>query len=257
MRDREIDLYANPAIYELLHAYGTAAEVRVLESLEPRPRPSAAREGSRWLEPACGTGRYLQRARARGKKVCGFDASPAMVAYARRRGLDVFEASLVGCAGALGSRRFDFAFLTINTIRHLADDRAVLEHLGEIARVLAPGAVYVVGLHLSAYGRERPQTDRWEGARGSLAVYQTIRYLPPADSRDRRETVRSRIRVVRPSGEEHLRNGYDLRCYDRAEWERLLNRSAFRVRTHVDEEGMQSEPRDGHYGLWVLEPRQG
>ena len=101
MRDREIDLYANPAIYELLHAYGTAGEVRVLESLEARTRRPYSSAPLRWLEPACGTGRYLARASVRGRRVCGFDASPAMVAYARRRGLDVFEASLVDFADVL------------------------------------------------------------------------------------------------------------------------------------------------------------
>src|SRR5512140_1066353 len=86
-------LYADPLVYDILATPGTARELNVLQRIASRwvEGANAGREPRRWLEPACGTGRYLRLAAARGLRVTGFDASPAMVGYARatlaRRGL--------------------------------------------------------------------------------------------------------------------------------------------------------------------------
>ncbi|MBK7403044.1 MAG: class I SAM-dependent methyltransferase [Phycisphaerales bacterium] len=78
-------LYDDPEIYDILHAPGTRAEVDGLEAIEGRYVDRSRCGGARrWLEPACGSGRYIREAARRGIEAVGFDLSPGMIEYARR-----------------------------------------------------------------------------------------------------------------------------------------------------------------------------
>lgn len=78
-------MYADPSIYDILHTPGAAAEVTGLERMERRFLTDRGVRPGAWLEPACGTGRYLRVAARRGRRVVGFDQSDAMIDYARAR----------------------------------------------------------------------------------------------------------------------------------------------------------------------------
>src|SRR5262245_9807070 len=84
MLDHPVDFYADPLVYDVLHAHGTAADVDALERLERR-FVGPVRGRATWLEPACGTARYLLLASRRGRRCVGFDLEPRMIAYARER----------------------------------------------------------------------------------------------------------------------------------------------------------------------------
>lgn len=233
---RRQSLYADPALYDILHTPGTAAEVDALERVE---RACAGRHRLRrdrlWLEPACGTGRILRVAAGRGRRVAGWDLDASLLDYARRRlpsGARLFQADLTAAAEAarrvgLRSGTVDFACLPVNTLRHLASDAAVLAHLSQVAELLRPEAVYVVGISLTDYAWLHEEEDVWTAARGRCRVSQVVNYLPPEPGtrRDRTEQVVSHLTVKRPRGEEHLDDFYDLRTYDRRQWRRLVARS--------------------------------
>lgn len=256
--------YADPSVYDIVSTPGTAAEVDVLADLSSRfglpPRP-----GATWLEPACGTGRYLRVIAGRGMTAVGFDSGEAMVAYAasslRRRRLDgrarVFVADMAGFGGEVEPGTIDFAFLTDNTLRHLESDSAVLEHLAAVARALRPGGVYAVGISLSRYGEEGPDEDVFTAARGRCRVTQVYTYLPPGAGGPgpRRERVITHLVVERPGGAEHRDHVYDLRCYDRGQWERLLDESAFCRLATVDRLGCLADGRPLLYQMEMLVPR--
>jgi SAM-dependent methyltransferase len=255
-------LYEDAETYDILHAPGTAAEVRGLERMARRWLP-ARRGPLTWLEPACGTGRYLRALARRGHRVCGFDRDPGMVQYAkagvqqeerrlgRRARGRVFVAEMTSfAAGVRGP--VDVAFNLINTIRHLGSDRAMVAHLRQVQSVLRAGGLYIVGISLSAYGREFPSEDVWEGARGRVRVTQVVQYEPPPNARDRRERVFSHLVVRRGGREEHRDTSYELRCYSREEWERLVARAGFAVEAVVDEEGEEIVLRPPGYGVWLL-----
>jgi hypothetical protein len=140
-------------------------------------------------------------------------------------------------ARLIGTRRIDFAFNPHNTIRHLATDADMLAHFRDMARVLRPGGLYAVGLSLTRYGEEEPQEDLWTARRGRLAVRQLVQYLPPASRRARWEWVVSHLVIERASGEEHRDDRYRLRCYDAAQWDKLIERSALRRVASVDWRG--------------------
>lgn len=262
--------YDQPALYDVLHAAGTAAEVRGLARIAQRFELAPT---GPWLEPACGTGRYLRAAVGLGVRIAGFDLSPAMIDYAAHRlreadagryrlgvaAMEDFDAQTLAPGW-----RFELAFNPINTIRHLETDAAVLGHLARVRDALRPGGVYAVGLSQSAYGLEQPSEDVWEGKRGPLHVKQVVQYTPPSTpdgtpnrtpDADRMEQVHSVLAVTRPGGNTIIPSSYALRCYDRAQWEAIVGASGLEVAGWADEDGEAIEP-PGHgvpgYALWLL-----
>ncbi|HOX27042.1 MAG TPA: class I SAM-dependent methyltransferase [Candidatus Krumholzibacteria bacterium] len=253
-------LYLDPALYDVVNAQGTAREIDALDRVARR---CAARSGpgAVWLEPGCGTGRYLRVLARRGRRVRGYDSLPAMLAYARARlvrgGGDwrLAAGSFTDPAADLVDLGpADVAFCPVNSLRHLADDGAVLAHLAQIAALLAPDGVYLVGIDLHHENRVIEE-DVWEGARGGLHVTQVVQYLPPAAG-DRRERVIVEVMATRPRGVEHRSHRYDLRTYTEREWRALVDGSALRRRATFDARG---RPREGTarlpYQIEVLEPR--
>lgn len=265
----EADFYDDPSIYDILHTAGTAAEVDGLERVYKRfvrRGVHLARDGGVWLEPACGTGRYLRVAVGRGYRVIGFDRSAAMIEYARRRlpkptrplrrgaphgDSRVFVADMTDFDRQLPPRSVDFAFCLINTIRHLPDDAAMLAHLRAMSRVLRPGGVYAVGLSLCSYGREWASEDVWDARRGRCRVKQVVQFIP-GTRRSRAERAISVLTVTRPSGRRQIESRYTLRCYDTRQWHALLARSPLCCIAMTDGNGRDARVVEPGYGVYVL-----
>lgn len=240
--------YPKPGVYDVLHATGTAAEVDALQRIAAQCVRTSA---PTWIEPACGTGRYLRIAARRGIRCLGFDRDAAMIEYARQHGCDAFVADMIDFARTLGLTRADFAFNLHNSIRHLPSDAAMLAHFSEMARVLRRGGAYAVGISLTRYGAEEPEEDVWEGTRGRLRAKQLLQYLPPA-GRGRFEHVVSHVRIERPAGVTQHDSTYDLRCYDLAQWRRVIARSPFRIVATVNGHGARIERGHVPYGIDIL-----
>jgi SAM-dependent methyltransferase len=181
-----------------------------------------------------------------------------MVRYAREklggRGR-LFVAGFADFADRMRPRSVDMAFCTINTIRHIEHDAEMLAHLGQIARVLRPGGVYVAGLSVTIRGMESPSEDVWEGGRAGVRVKQIVQFIPP--ERGRFETAVSHLIIRRRAGApaEHRDSAYRLRTYSLRQWTALLRRSALEVRAVTDQDGLPIEPPTLGYALWVLGPR--
>jgi len=257
--DERQGLYADPMVYDILHAPNTAQEVTALERIERRFSTVPPTADRLWFEPACGTGRYLRVAAGRGRRVAGFDLDPGQVGYARRRVPHTFVADMRNFAAAaaeagLSAGCADFAFIPVNSIRHLASDRQMWDHLAQMARILKPGALYVVGISLTDYDWLLEDEDLWEGVRGRCRVSQLVNYLPPVPGTERArvETVISHLTVTRPRGEEHFDDRYDLRTYSRQEWDALLAASALRHAGSCDAFGYPLGERLLPYQLEVL-----
>jgi SAM-dependent methyltransferase len=246
--------YREPVLYDVINTPGTAREVDALEQLAHRYAPPAP---WRWLEPGCGTGRYLRVLRGRKHAVAGYDALPSMLAYARARlarwpdGWTLAAGTFTGATPDLPPA--EVAFCPVNSLRHLRDDEAVIAHLGQVARLLAPGGVYVVGLDMLALDAV-PDEDAWTGARGRLQVQQVVQYLPP-EGGSRRERVIVQMVVRRPGGESHHGWSYDLRTYTDAQWNDLVAAAGWRRIATADDGGRPVAP-DGppSYQYEVLQP---
>lgn len=251
----EQGFYDDARLYDILHKDGTSREVTGLERIAARFIKHPAQH---WLEPACGSGRYLRVAAARGKRVTGFDLEPGMIKYAADRfaaqGLasraHLFEADMAAFADQL-RRPADFAFNLINTIRHLDSDDAMLAHLAQTAACLAPGGVYAVGLSSSAYGLEQESEDIWSARRSGTEVVQTVQYLPPTET-ERAERVISHMAVDERGAKRGIDSSYTLRAYSTEQWLDLIDRSDLQLRAVVDEEATDIETPGYGYAVYVL-----
>jgi SAM-dependent methyltransferase len=257
------DFYSIPEVYDILHAPGTAGDVRAMRRVQ-RAFVTPHRGAVRWLEPACGTGRYLLAAARLGIRGVGFDSSPQMIAYARARARRAspprprfFVADKQDFDRGRRLGRFDLAFNLINTFRHLATDPAARRHLAAVARVLRPGGVYAVGLSLCAYGLETITEDVWSGRRGRVRVDQAVQYLPPTGARGeaaRAERVISHLTVTRGGEVEHIDSSYALRGYNLEQWRGLVASAGWSIAGVADAAGRPAIAREPGYFVFVLRP---
>lgn len=235
--------YADPALYELIHAEGTDDEVWLLDRIA-----GMHGEGSRTaLEPACGSGRYLAGLLRRGWTVEGYDLSPAMVRFARER-FKKHGAKVVVKVGDMttyrSKREFGLVFNLLSTFRHLMNDRDALAHLRRCADALAPGGVMVLGLDLAWYGHDEPDEEVWS-ARGYNHVMMT---LPPEAAKRRERIINF---VTTPDGTVR-ESAYDLRSYNVPELRALLGKSPFRVKAAYGYDGKPATLGGPRRALWLV-----
>lgn len=235
--------YADPALYDLIHASGTDDEVWLLDRLAGLygKGPKTA------LEPACGTGRYMAGLLRRGWAVEGYDLSPAMVRYAAAR-LKTYGERAVLRKGDMrtyrSARQFGLVFNLLSTFRHLMSDKDALAHLRRCADSLAPGGVMVLGLDLADYGHESPDEEVF-AERGATHVMMTI----PAGRRKRRERI---MNFVTMPGRKLLQSHYDLRSYDAKQLKALLAQSPFEVEAVFSYAGKPAKLGGSERALWLV-----
>ena len=265
--DHHPSLYRDPSVYDILHAPGTAEELTSIEHAAVLTiGKRALSRTALWLEPACGTGRLLRLNTRRGRRSIGFDLDDSMIGYAidRSNALSQGRRASYLCAdmtafaeplARVTNTRPMVAMNTINSIRHLPSDDAMRQHLSEMAGVLSPKGVYIVGLSTSGYGIEQPSEDVWKAARGTVRVTQIVQYEPPADPTTRLESVTSHLIIERPSGTEHADSCYALRTYSLEEWHELIESSSMRIAQVFDAHGDLSDAAVVGYRLYALVPR--
>lgn len=252
-------LYEDPEIYDILHEPGTDSEVRTMVRVWQRVSGDSPRTA---LEPACGTGRYLERLARAGWKVRGFDVDPAMVRYSRERLQErkspdwrVWKGRFDAFGNKVTKGSIGLAFCPINSIRHVASDAEIGRHLKLIRRALAPTGVYAVGISLSAYGLEAPTEDVWTGARRGVSVKQVVSYTPAGGSSNRLargERVDS-VLEIRHRGKVEIRSSsYSLLSYSREQWEAVIDKSGMRVIGMVNEFATKFDPGRIGYAIWLL-----
>ncbi|MBU6413119.1 MAG: class I SAM-dependent methyltransferase [Planctomycetes bacterium] len=261
-------LYAMPLAYEVLHWKGTGKEVRGLARIARKFVGGKARPKGVWMEPACGTGRYLRVAAQLGcaTKGIGVDLADELMEFGRaamkggeKQKVSLLKGDMTKLEKVVKPGSVDFSFNLINTIRHVKNDAAMVSHLKGVKRALKPGGVYVVGLSLSWYGVEVPTEDVWKGSEQGLKVLQTVQYLPAtggSTARSRMEQVLSHLQMTEGRGKDaktwDVDDRYELLSYNLQEWMRVVEKAGLRVLASVDEEGNEIPPAEPGYSIFVL-----
>ena len=217
------------------------------------------------LEPACGTGRYLERLALAGWSVLGFDHDVEMVRFARARLRAIDGVSASSCrvwrdrfdvfGKKVRARSVGLAFCPINSVRHVASDAEIVRHFRMMRKALAPAGVYAIGISLSVYGAEAPSEDVWRASRRGVAVKQLVSYTPAlggTSARRRAERVDSVLEIRRGRKTEIRSGSYDLLSFSREQWERAIERSGLRVIGIVNESAERFDPGKLGYAIWLL-----
>ncbi len=245
---RPPSLYADPELYDALHAAGTDDEVWLLDRIARRH----GNGGRAALEPACGSGRYLAGLLRRGWRAHGYDLSPAMVAYARRRLAKWKDRARVDRGDMTSfkpARTYDLAFNLLSTFRHLLTQKDALAHLRLMEGALNPGGLFILGLDLAAYGQDAPDEETWTARLRGRTLTHVMMTLPP-DARRRRETI---INFVTPGPRGRvLKSAYDLRSYDADELTRLLLRTRLSLAACYGYDGRPASLCGPERSLWVV-----
>lgn len=220
----QASLYDFPKYYDLLFGADWKAEYGFLRQCFAR---YAGRPVRRLYEPACGTGRLLVKLAQAGYEVAGNDLNPKAVEYCNarlaRHGLPR-SVTVADMADFRLPRPVDAAFNMINSFRHLPTEEAAEGHLRCMAAALAPGGLYMLGLHLTPT-RGRPlEEESWSARRGSLSVVsqlRTVRYDRPG----RQEYVEMVLDVHSPRRQFRLVDEMAFRSYTAPQFTSLLARA--------------------------------
>jgi SAM-dependent methyltransferase len=220
--------YDYPRYYDIVFGPDTAWEADFLERVMGRHGKAGLKGRKRVLEPACGTGRMVIEMGRRGYEGVGFDCNEAMVRYGARRVSRFKELPVSVVTGRMEGFRvagkFDAAFCLLSTFKYLLSEEDALACLRGVSGALKPGGVFVMGLHLTDYGRRRPEHERWVGESRDVKVACNTRTWP-ADRRTRVERIRTRLAVHR-GGKlvQRLESGWPARTYDLEQLKRLLGK---------------------------------
>lgn len=220
-------MYDNPVWYDIIHASGTARETDKLEKMHRK----YGNGGKNWLEPACGTGRFLRILARRGYRMTGIDINQNMLDYAQaglaRRKL---HAEVIKCNMVSFCRpgEYDVIFNTINTFRHLLTPDTVCSHFENMAASLRTGGIYIIDIDLANYAYPEPVEEVWFAKRGKCQV-QHIMICEPADRHRRLERVINHLIVTTPKQSHYLESAYNLRSYNYKECMHLIHNTRFDI----------------------------
>ena len=196
----------------------------------------------------------------KGYRTVGLDLSAESLDFARQRcrGLTPMPELHRGDMAVfdLGQARFALAFNLVSSFKYLLDDRAAASHLCCVYDALAPGGVYLLGLHVVDYEYHAEQGDRerWHADADGLAVDAKIFSSVP-DPETRTESVAAYLRVTRAPGDvQRLLCRFPMRTYDVAELFQLVRTCGrpFEVAEVYDFDYRPSDPRENDDQLAVL-----
>ncbi|UPT73246.1 MAG: class I SAM-dependent methyltransferase [Elusimicrobiota bacterium] len=246
MSGRLPSIYADPALYDLIHADGTDDEVWFLDTIA-KDHGCGIKTA---LEPACGTGRYLAGLLRRGYTVEGYDAAGGMLDFARKR-LKGWGKRARVFRGEMSTYRpkgrYGLILNLLSTFRHLMTDKEALAHLKLMAGALEPGGIFVLGLDLSIYGEDVPDEEVWDCRQGGRRAKHVVMSIPPEPG-----TRREKIINFVTEKKRLLESSYDLRSYSAAEIEELIGRAGLRVEAVYGYDGKPAVLHGPERALWLV-----
>jgi SAM-dependent methyltransferase len=243
--ERRSDWYDHPEYYEAI--FGVATELEMDFLLKVNQRYGTG--GQLLLEPACGAGRLVAEAVRRDQYVVGYDMSEKMLAHARarlsraeRRRVQLHVSRMESFYQPELEGKVDLAFNLVSTFRYLDSEQAALDHLRSTRRLLKPQGLYVLGFHLTDYGRDKPEHERWVERYGrDTVVCNTHEGLP--DRGLRRSSMRNRLRITGPGKDLLIETHWYFRTYDLTQARRLFRRAGMRVLAVYDFDYQVDSPR--------------
>lgn len=250
MRGSLPSIYADPALYDLVHAEGTDDEVWFMIHLAEIHGCGVKTA----LEPACGTGRYLAGLLRRSWTVEGYDLAPGMLAFTRKR-LAGWGKRARLARGEMTTYRpkgkFGLIINVLSTFRHLMTERDALAHLKLMSGALEPGGIFILGLDLSIYGQDAPDEEVYECRQGGRRAMHVLMSIPP-EPETRRERIINFVTTPKGKTDAVLESSYDLRSYSAAELAALIDKSPLKIEAVYGYDGRPAALDGTERALWLV-----
>ena len=164
------------------------------------------------LDVACGGGRFLEEARARGWRVAGVDSSERMIDSAKARLHGDAQLIVASMADFAATDQFDVATCWLDSMPYLHTNDEIVDHLRCVAGALKDGGLYLVDLGLSRWAEPfwhesdpdwKPEfADGWSVCCGDTEVYHDGCDGPPCDPVWHLATEYMYFRATRPDSDE-------------------------------------------------------
>ena len=122
--------------------------------------------------------------------------------------------------GQIKSKKFDGAYCTVDTFRHLLSEREAEQHLIKVSAALKKNGIYILGLHLLSDKKITNKVTRWTAKRGRLTVKSSMTMLK-LDTRKRTETLKVILKVG--TQKQSWTSVYQLRSYTLKQFNKLLS----------------------------------
>lgn len=145
-KEEEFTLYNLPKYYDIAFSRDVSGEIAFYINCFKK---YCTFEVERILEPACGSGIFLEAFPKYGYHITGYDVCPNMVDYTRQR---IINNGAAGKAEVLlGDMRttrfkekFDAAIISINSLGYCLTDKDIISHFKAMSESLRKGGLYVV-----------------------------------------------------------------------------------------------------------------
>jgi SAM-dependent methyltransferase len=200
--------YDYPQYYDLGFADESEREANFLHLVFKQLVPGKTRK---IFEPGCGTGRIVLEMARRGNRV-------------EKQGVGKLVTLVQGdMTNFRFPHRFDAAFNTLNTFRHLTTEDEAVKHLRVVAEHLKTGGVYVLGFHLLPPDADLYGTERWSAKKGTTKINYALT-VRESSRQTRVELLRITMSIHRPQGVLKLYDEFPLRTYSAAQVRSLLKR---------------------------------
>ena len=176
-KHQSVDWYDYPQYFDMLFSDETADEIKFFKKAFKK---FSKLEVKRVLEPGCGSGRLVVGMAKQGYDVTGLDLSPSMLKYLDKQ----LKQKKLSAKTVLGDmtkmkfkKKFDAAFCTFNTFRHLLDEKSAVKHLRNVGDQVRKGGLYILGFHIIPLDADPDCTERWHAKNKSVEVNAKLKVI--------------------------------------------------------------------------------
>ena len=216
-------IYDHPKYYDLVFGNDVAAERKFIEAAAER---YVRKDSPKLFEPACGTGRLMYALARRGFSIEGIDLNGRAIEFCNQRfskhGLSE-TAYVADMADFKAKVKFDLAFNTINSFRHLDTAKTANDHLRCMAASSKKDAVYLIGMHLSPTEGPTCDEESWSASRGHLTVL-TQMWTADRNRQERLERFGVHFDVYTPTKQFRIVDELKMRSYTAAQFRAMVTR---------------------------------
>ncbi len=216
-------IYDYPVYYDVIFGADWKKETQFLEAAFKK---HAQRSVKSVFEPACGTGRLMVKLAQRGYRVAGNDLNPKAIDYCNKK---LAKAGFPQTGEVADMSAFqlkkpvDAAFNLINTVRHLPTEKHAVNHLKCMAEALAPGGIYLLGLHLLPTEGKPMAGESWLAKRGTLTVSSHM-WTKKIDLQERMEYLGMTLDIHTPTRLMRIEDEMHYRTYTAAQMRELFKK---------------------------------
>lgn len=122
----------------------------------------------------------------------------------------------------VGAKKYDGAYCTVDTFRHLLSEKEAEQHLINVSKALKKNGLYILGLHLFPERDFINKVTRWTARRGCLTVNTSMTMLD-LNKKKRTETLKVVLNQRTKTQNSNYESIYKLRTYSLKQFNKLLS----------------------------------